>query len=414
MNILLLAYYYPPLNNAGTVRPLQMARWLKSFGHDVFIVTHGDRAATDDRGPSVIRIHDPAFTRCRRGWRFFPWLFWRGWAELQNACGRYASVFSPWRRAVLRRAEEIRKMSTPDLILATYPPAEVLDIGLELARRFKVPLVSDFRDGLLFRSIEEKRLAAHRCLGREYRRLEETAAAQSKMIVVVTPVLQEYFRRTYPGCRSVTVFNGYDEDEWRDLPAAALEPGFFHIVHTGRFTLSDSAADGAPFFDALRRAGRERPGALPFRLHLAGEYSRRELSMLKEWTRSGLARIHPLVSRRESLALQQAADLLFLVTRPGVRSGIPLKLFEYMRSGRPVLSVTDDAEVRRLTEESGSGWSVSPQDRTRMADLLGRILSDPGFVVSLRRDADFIAAYSWPRQMRRLHDLLAAQGGSAG
>jgi glycosyltransferase involved in cell wall biosynthesis len=406
MNILLVAYYFPPLNCAGAVRPWQMARGLRLHGHAVFVLTHG-YGKTAEPEPGIIRVHDPAFARRHRGVNFFPWLFWRAWAELQNYGGRYASVFSPWRRAVSRRADEIFRVCRPDLIMVSYPPLEVLEIGLDLANRFHVPLVGDFRDGLLFRSIETKRLAAHRCVREKYAQTEKAIAAATDMIVAVTPVLSDYFAGRYPGRRCETVFNGYDEAEWRDLPAPSLARGYFHIVHTGRIALSDSAAEIGPLLVAVRQAGRARLRA-PFRIHLIGEYSRREMSLLKDLIGSGVVAVHPLLDRREALAFQKAADLLLLVTRPGVRSGIPLKLFEYIFSGRPVLALSDDAEVRKVVRDSGSGWCASPRDNEAIAELLVRILSDPVFYRSLKRNPENVGNFSWARQMMALDRLLAS------
>lgn len=404
MNILLVAYYFPPLNCAGSVRPVQTAKWLRRCGHTVSILTHsyGEVAET---GPEIIRVPDPAFVRAHQGNNFWHWAFWRGWAELQNYCGRYASVFSPWLRAVLRRAEEIRQVCRPDLILVTYPPLEVLEIGLELSRLFDIPLVSDFRDGLLFRAIEEKRMRNHRCIREKYRETEKKVAAVSELIVTVTPVLREYFLETYRGSRCATVFNGYDEDEWRALPELSLAPGYFHIVHCGRFALSDSATDIGPFLATLRRIGGNHPDT-PFRLHLIGEYSRREISLLKDLLHAGVVEIQPLKGRRETLAFQKAADLLLLITRPGVRSGIPLKLFEYIFSGKPVLALTDDVEVRRIVENSGSGWCVSPLTGPAIAGLLEKILTDPMFYRNLKRNPGIIGTFFWSRQMQILNDLL--------
>lgn len=406
MNILLVAYYFPPLNCAGSVRPAQMARWLRRSGHSVTVLTHGHRQLTGPE-PGIIRVHDPAFARAHRGKKYFHWLFWRAWAELLNYGGCYASVFSPWRRAVLRRAGEIGRVCRPDLILATYPPLEALEIGLELSRLFHVPLVSDFRDGLLFRSIEEKRLAAHRCVREKYGKTEAAIAAHSQRIVTVTPVLEEYFVRQYPGSRCATVYNGYDEDEYHDLPEHPLAPGFFHIVHTGRFALSDSATAIGPFLGALRQAGCDHPDR-PFRLHLVGEHSRREMSLLGDLIHAGAATVLPLQGRRETLAWQKAADLLLLITRPGIRSGIPLKLFEYLFSGKPVLALSDDAGVRRIVEGCGGGWCVSPADGPAIAALLERVLFDPSFHRLPQRHQENIGNYSWEKQMRALHELLVS------
>ncbi|MBN2243882.1 MAG: glycosyltransferase family 4 protein [Acidobacteria bacterium] len=404
MNILLVAYYFPPINSAGSQRPVQMAHWLRRCGHAVSVLTHGydEGKATSTE---IIRIHDPAYVRAHRGARFWRWLFWRGLAEMQNSLGHYASIFSPWRREVLARAEEIRRVSRPELIIATYPPLEGLEIGIKLSRRWRIPLVSDFRDGLMFQPIEEKRIRAHSCIRRKYEKIEAASTATSTRITVVTPVLQKYFREAYPGCNCEIVYNGYDPQERLNLPAIFFPPGFFHIVHTGRLALSDSAADMRPFLAALRQTALDAPQH-PIRLHLVGEHSQRERAWMGELLKKGIVTIHPLMDRRQSLAFQKSADLLLVLTRPGVRSGIPLKLFEYLQAGKPILAVSDDLEVRRIIEESGRGWCESPLDEKALESFLLRISTVPSLSHSLNPDPQAIEAYSWERQMRRLNGML--------
>lgn len=406
MKILLIAYYYPPNHSSGGQRPLKMAELLPRFGHDVVVLT-SSYAKKAGGEKNVIRVYDPSHNKNRVGLRRFQWLARRTAVELQNRAGIYSSIYAPWKRAVLGKAAEIIARTDPGCILATYPPVETLEIGLELSQRFRLPLISDFRDGLMFRSIEEKRLAAHRCVFARYAKIEAAAASASSLIVAVTPVLRDYFLDAYPGSRCETIFNGFDDGECLDLPAISLRDGEFHVVHTGRIALSDSAADMGPFISAWRRIVGRRAGP-PARLHLVGEYSRREKSLLADMVRSGAAVLHPLMERRETLAMQKAADLLLLVTRPGVRSGIPLKLFEYIRSGKPILALSDDGEVRRIVAASGTGWCVPPQDEEAIASQLERVLAGHGRRSSLERRPDLIAGFSWESQMGGLHRLLAA------
>lgn len=406
MNILLVAYYYPPINSAGSQRPLQMARWLRQAGHSACVLTHhyGRDAIFS---PEIIRVPDPAFARCHRGAKVFPWAWRRGLAELLNYCGRYASIFSPWKKAVLARLDEIGRQARPDLVLATYPPLEDLELGLEISRRFHVPLLSDFRDGLLFRSIEEKRLRSHRCVQKKYREVEAVVASASELITAVTPALKRYFADSYPGCRCEVVYNGYDPEEWLELPAVSLPPGAFHIVHTGRLSLSDSATDIGPLVAALNRLGAD-SRVPPFSLDLVGALSRRERAQLRSLTRAGRTTIRSLTERRQSLAYQQSADLLLLVTRPGTRSGIPLKLFEYLNSGKPVLALSDDGEIQRIIEECGCGWCVPPADESAITRALTRILTDPAIRARRGPRSSMIAGFSWERQMGELNRLLAS------
>jgi glycosyltransferase involved in cell wall biosynthesis len=141
---------------------------------------------------------------------------------------------------------------------------------------------------------------------------------------------------------------------------------------------------------------------------LLGEYSRLERSWLRDLINEGKIVLHPLMGRRETLAYQKGANLLLVITRPGVRSGIPLKLFEYIFSGKPVLALTDDSGIRCVVEECGAGWCVSPLDTPAIAALLERIMTDPGFYPLPERHPEVINGFSWGKQMQELESLLTS------
>ena len=56
MNLLLVAYFYPPCRDTGAHRPAAMVKWLRRLGHRVTVLTtsaYGTRDAATERG--VIR-----------------------------------------------------------------------------------------------------------------------------------------------------------------------------------------------------------------------------------------------------------------------------------------------------------------------------------------------------------------------
>ncbi len=125
----------------------------------------------------MLRIYDPSHNMNRRGLRRWQWLFLRSVVEVLSRLGCYSSIYSYWRRSVLRRADMIRQQAAPEVIVATYPPVETLEIGLALAKKFEVPLVADFRDGLLFEPVESRRLRRFVSLQKKYKQVEAEIAA---------------------------------------------------------------------------------------------------------------------------------------------------------------------------------------------------------------------------------------------
>ena len=66
MNLLLVAYFYPPCRDTGAHRPAAMAKWLRRLGHHVTVLTtsaYGRLDTDDDEG--VVRTNDLQRLRAR-------------------------------------------------------------------------------------------------------------------------------------------------------------------------------------------------------------------------------------------------------------------------------------------------------------------------------------------------------------
>ena len=407
MRILLIAYYYPPQHDSGGQRPQKMARYLTGFGHDTFVLTSTyDRKAHAEG--NVIRVYDPSHNMNRVGWRRFQWLALRTVIELLNRLGIAAAIYSPWKNAVLRKAGEIIARARPEAIIATYPPVETLEIGLHLSRKYNLPLVADFRDGLLFETIESTRLRRLACIRKAYAAIETQVAAAAAALVTVSEPLSRYFRDTYGHPCVETVANGFDpEESVMPLPEASLKPGCFHIVHTGRFALSDAGCDIAPLVEALQGLLAARPGLeRTLRLHLLGELSRREKRLLAGLARRGVACLHGAVDRLQALAFQRRADLLLLVTAPNRSSVATTKIFEYLQARRPVLALTGNTFAAEIVEKTRCGWVVPSQSERQIARVLERIILDADFRYAADMSPGAVEAYSFAHGCRRLAELL--------
>ena len=407
MKVLLIAYYYPPLEGGGVVRAANIAKYLRNFGHAVSILTCSYYDDHLDNG-ELIRIHDSSFNRQRTGFRRIIWLYRRLWCEARMRMGIYASIYEAWEKRVMDHADQIVKLSRPNVVLATYPPVETLEIGLHFAQKFNLPLIADFRDGLLFEAIESKRLRRYACVRKTYAAIERRAASEAAALTTVSEPLSRYFRETYDKSRVVTVANGFDPDETQlELPGIELETGCFHIVHSGRFSLSDAGCTIIPLVQALDSLLADRPELVrTMRLHLLGELSRREKRLLAGLVRRGVACIHGPVSRYRALAFQRRADLLLLVTAPGRSSVATTKIFEYLQARRPILALAPHSFAAEIIKKSGSGWVVSPLAVNEIRLMIKRIIDDRVFYQNVDLSAAAIADYSITVSLGQLNKLL--------
>jgi glycosyltransferase involved in cell wall biosynthesis len=87
----------------------------------------------------------------------------------------------------------------------------------------------------------------------------------------------------------------------------------------------------------------------------------------------------------------------------------PLKLFEYMASGRPIVA-TDIPALRNVLAADGNAVVVPADNAERLADGLQRILSDPSFGQRLARQArSDIERNTWTRRARTILERFAPE-----
>lgn len=410
MKILIVAYYYPPISTGGTLRPVQWGKYLSLSGHDVTILTYSyDGSETEPGNPRIIRVHDPSYNKARTGIRKkIQWLMLRLFTEVLNVMGTYHSIYSWWKQKVLTNSEKIMRLVQPDIIISTYPPAETLEIGVYLSKKYNVPLISDFRDGLIFEPIETKRMKQYKCIRQGYKEIEKEAAAHSTAITSIAQPINDYYKKTYHPPYTEIISNAFDPDDLKDIPHdVQFNTQDFNIVFTGRFALSDKYNRVDFFFDAVRLLiKKEKSLEKKMKIHLVGEYRKKELEELNDLIDKGIIICHGFVERRKSLAFQQAADLLLIITLPDRRSSTSAKIFEYLYSGKPILALTYRTVLEDIINESKTGWNVHPQQPETIARILEKIMTDTEFYDSIKPDWEKIRQYSIQTQIEKLNNLL--------
>jgi len=104
-----------------------------------------------------------------------------------------------------------------------------------------------------------------------------------------------------------------------------------------------------------------------------------------------------------------AADVFVLPTldTPSARYTSPLKMFEYMAMGRPIVA-TDLPPVREVLTDGVNARLVPPGDAAALADAISALLEDPvsGARLADRARAD-VQRFSWDRRAERLEALFA-------
>ena len=128
-----------------------------------------------------------------------------------------------------------------------------------------------------------------------------------------------------------------------------------------------------------------------------------ELGIAERMTFTGL------VAPGDVPGLLQGADVLVLpnpASAISTRFTSPLKLFEYMAAGRPIVA-SDLPAIREVLRDKVDALLVPPGDAAALADAIGRLLDDPALAARLAAAALRKAPeYGWDRRAGRLEALL--------
>src|SRR5262249_40368278 len=141
----------------------------------------------------------------------------------------------------------------PDALWSTYPIATAHKIGHDLAYLSRLPWVADFRDPMA-----QEGYPADRKTWESFKRIEAAAMKRARCSVFVTPGAARMYRERYahvPQERIAVIENGYDEDSFEGIDAAAaskgpLRPGAITLLHSGVVYPSERDPNG--LFRALR------------------------------------------------------------------------------------------------------------------------------------------------------------------
>lgn len=387
MNVLYLAYYYPPAGGAGTQRTAAMVEHLAVRGYNVTVAT--SRAAG---GVAHVPIDNTLRRTALQPQRV---RVLRGGSSVESWLNWLAS-------------DEVRVLFDDkyDVVVATMSPFECDHLARLLADRHQARLVLDLRDPWALDGWREYRTYFHWRIDLSRMRRALRAA---DAVVMNTPEAKKVVARSFPRLdrsRLFVVSNGFDESDFARMPERSSEKSDpFTILHLGTLHWR-AAARSIGVRGRMRSVLRCRPepiiargrtdqvlskaaihlidskavGPAELRMRfvgLGGDSLSPEGESLRQ---RGVLETLPYLEHAESVRLLRVADALFLPLH-GLRHGrrsriVPGKTYEYLRSGRPILAGLPEGDAKELVLRLGSRVVVvDPLDVMGMASGIQELLS---------------------------------------
>jgi glycosyltransferase involved in cell wall biosynthesis len=282
-------------------------------------------------------------------------------------------------------------------------------IGAVLALCLRVPHLYDMHSSLP-QQLSNFAFSRSRVIKSVFLAIERFMIRQSRVVIVICPSLEETVKAIEPGARTVLIENapGSADDEATPEGAAAVRrslnlAGSTPIVlYTGTF----EAYQGLDLlFAAMAIVRRTRPDA---RLVLAGGRADQVVKARGQAAAAGIEDVTLFAGERpaaEIPAYLLAADLLVSPRSRGTNT--PLKLYQYLRSGKAIVATRLLTHTQVLSDETAILTGVTPQD---YADGILAGLADPARAAAIGRQARELAEtkYSYAAYLEKTRQACAA------
>lgn len=413
--ILFLTYFWPPSGKASLQFPLRMIQYLPQHGFDPMVLTVEEETFTQ-KDESLLK-EVPEGLRVYKSPVFEPFDLYRKFTGKRKDSVLVASetiskenddprhkiavwirmnLFVPdarigWFPYAVKEGKRIFKETGFDAIVSMGPPHSTHLIAKRLSSELRIPffpvLIDPWMDIAYYQG--QKRSALTLRIDSAFER--KVFQAASEVFFVTATTLSEY-KKKYPFLegKSDVLFWGYDGFKFENLPEIKKEGDAKVLMHSGNIFDFQNPVKMWGYLKEKIDSGEN------LRLKFTGTVSP---GIRKSVTEAGLDPYTDylgFLSYNDMIKEVMAADYLWVCAME--KRHLPGKLFEYLRTGKPVLAFGEDnPEVKAILEKSGAGmifgFNDSPQEFFERAG-------------QFRTDTEFIAQFDRKEVARKLAGII--------
>ena len=358
--VLIITYYWPPSGGAGVHRWLKVSKYLAERNQCYIYTPQNPDFALQDE--SLLQRVSPKIKVLKR--RIFePYFIYKAFlppAERkkvnvpsalggkdqsllkQTATWVRGNVFVPdprifWVKPSFRYLKSIIKEEKIDVIITTGPPHSMHLIGWRLKNYFgqQINWIADFRDPWTNIAFYDKLKIGRRAHAKHIA-LEKKVITACDTLVTVSQQWGKDFEEL--GAKKVKViYNGFDPSNFQ-FPTSP-EKEYFYLTHVG--SLNEDRNPHALWKAAQALINENEAFRQKLRIQLIGNLHPEVLQSIEQHQLNDNLEAKGYLPFEEALkaTYQSTIALLLLNDTKDIDGRIPMKIFEYMGAGNPILAI---------------------------------------------------------------------------
>ncbi|MCY2989950.1 MAG: glycosyltransferase [Planctomycetota bacterium] len=427
--VLLIAYQFPPVGGAGVQRVAKFTKYLPEHGWEVSVLTVSnpsvpvtDRSLLEEIPPQTIirqaKSWEPGYRLKQTLTQGSPPDSRRaGWlTKIKRAVRNVATMLLQpdpqilWVPEAIRQGRRLLRELPHHAILVSGPPFSSFLVGAALRQFSGLPLVLDYRDEWTRSNCYWENKSHHPFTQWVQHVLQKLVIRHADTAIATTQrsarTLEQESRNAGRPIPVRCLYNGFDPADLPQLqPRVAERDGRrFRLSHVGTlWNLTTSRA----LVEAIERLASRSPDlASRLEIELVGRCTTAEESLLQRLQKLPCRLLRQeYVDHSSAVRVMGEADELCLLLSdvPGAERVVPGKTFEYLATGRAILAITPEGELRDVLRGFAGVSVFSPQDVAGLCEHLERRLAALSPETSHTRE---LAGFDRRQQAGQLAEVL--------
>jgi len=365
--VLIVSYYFPPLNNIAAKRFGTMCKYFEKYGYETYVLTtrphpHCFGGAKMDL---EVPIQDKRIIRIgRTGTAYKPASVW---AQLilqeidkRNLYSRALTELSLGWYEKVRSKLDVDSLIGMDIVIGTYPGMENLFIASYLSRKLKCPFVAEIRD-LITEYSEDTGMRK-----RSFRIdsiVERLILQRASGIAPVTCGFRDILRKKYPDKQMRVIFNG-----WENGGTDTGNSKGNYLYYAGSLY-----AHRLESFELLMRCMKRVVKTMDIRMLIRSVGPRGlDEKMRRMIQDSGMEQYIEIREAAEEHIIREEQDKAYMNVvlssihpeDSALMTTVPGKLYEVLRERAPVLAVVpENSDMARIIKKTDKGIATISEEK---------------------------------------------------